>query len=214
MIKRLLVLRSAYAADWWAAPRGAVYISPLKQSHTWFPSFTFNIADFRTRHTTVHILLLDYSFILISMAPSARTRRQRSKPKASIETPAHNAHLLSDGNNSSNDCESSSTGHEPDGTISLVAALWMPIPRTYNPETYDPKRRVQWTLEPEAYDPDTYAAWSRKHFGDDWYDHRKTMLQESNTYAPDAAYKRRERDFEGDRTQDWGAAVWSARRCV
>ena len=101
------------------------------------------------------------------MAPNTRTRRQRSKLQAPIETPADSAPLLSDGKNPSNDRESSNTGHEP-----LVAGLEMLAPRTYNPGTDDPEGRAPWTPEPEPepYDPDTYAAWGRKHFGDDWYE--------------------------------------------
>ena len=127
------------------------------------------------------------------MAPTTRTRRQRSKPQASVETPTNIAPLLSDGKIPSNNCESSDTGHEPDGTISLVAGVWTPVPQTYNPDTYDPEGQMPWTPEPEPYDPETYAAWGRKHFGDDWYEQRKTMLQERNIYAPDGVYGRRQR---------------------
>lgn len=124
------------------------------------------------------------------MAPS-----QRADPPSSVEPPADSAPLLSDSQNPSNDRESSNTSHEPDMTICMVAGVWMPVPRTYDPETYDPEGRVQWTPEPEPYDPDTYSAWGRKHFGDDWYEQRRTMLQERNMYAPGQSYVRRQRDL-------------------
>jgi len=58
----------------------------------------------------------------------------------------------------------------------------MLVPQTYDPDTYNPDDRMPWTPEPEPYDPDTYTAWGRKHFGDDWYELRRNMLEETNIY--------------------------------
>ncbi|CZR52894.1 uncharacterized protein PAC_02771 [Phialocephala subalpina] len=128
------------------------------------------------------------------MAPIMRAKRQRDIASAPQPSRAA-AHPPSDSKNSSNDREPSNTCHEPDGTISLVAGVWMPVPRTYDPDTYDPEGQMPWTPEPEPYDPETYAAWGRKHFGDDWYEQRRIMLQERNIYAPDAVYRRRQKDL-------------------
>lgn len=66
--------------------------------------------------------------------------------------------------------------------ITLVSVLRekMRIPQTCDFDTYDPDKRVAWTPEPEPYDTETYAAWGRKYFGDDWFEQRKTMLEERN----------------------------------
>ncbi len=76
-------------------------------------------------------------------------------------------------------------------------AVWgkvLQIPPTYDPDTYDPDGRMPWTPEPEPYDPETYAAWGRKHFGDDWFKQRQTMLQERNIYFDrDPVYRERQR---------------------
>ncbi|KAK0127971.1 hypothetical protein ONS96_007466 [Cadophora gregata f. sp. sojae] len=105
------------------------------------------------------------------------------------------AHMPSDSKISSSDREPSKTFHEPDKIISLVSGAWIPVPRTYDPDTYDPEGQMPWTPEPEPYDPETYATWGRKHFGDDWYEQRRTMLQERNIYGPDAVYRHRQRDL-------------------
>jgi hypothetical protein len=131
------------------------------------------------------------------MAPSMRAKRQRDIASAP-QPPAATAPPPSDSKNPSNDRESNNTGHEPDGTISYldeVLGVLSPVPQTYDPDTYDPEGQMPWTPEPEPYDPETYAAWGRKHFGDDWYEQRRIMLQERNIYAPDAAYGRRQREL-------------------
>jgi hypothetical protein len=69
----------------------------------------------------------------------------------------------------------------------------MPVPQTYDPDTYDPDGRMPRTPEPEPYDPEAYAAWGRKHFGEEWYELRKTMLQERNIYVYDPVYMERQR---------------------
>jgi hypothetical protein len=131
------------------------------------------------------------------MAPSMRAKRQRDIALAPLP-PAATAPPSSDSKNPSNDRESKNTGHEPDGTISYldeVLGVLSPVPQTYDPDTYDPEGQMPWTPEPESYDPETYAAWGRKHFGDDWYEQRRIMLQERNIYAPDAAYGRCQREL-------------------
>ncbi|KAK0708510.1 hypothetical protein B0H67DRAFT_496202, partial [Lasiosphaeris hirsuta] len=52
----------------------------------------------------------------------------------------------------------------------------------YDPDTYDPDGPVPWTPEPGPYDPKTYTAWGRKHFGEEWYKLRETILRERNIY--------------------------------
>src|SRR6478735_6610319 len=58
----------------------------------------------------------------------------------------------------------------------------MLVPLTYDPDTYDFDARMPWTPEPEPYDPETYSAWGRKHFGEEWYQLRKSMLEERNPH--------------------------------
>ena len=92
----------------------------------------------------------------------------------------------------SNDRESGNPDNKPDKTICWVHGIRMRIPQTYDPETYDRDGRMPWTPEPEPYDPDTYATWGRKHFGDDWYEQRKTMLEGKNIYDLDPVYRLRQ----------------------
>lgn len=47
-------------------------------------------------------------------------------------------------------------------------------------EASDIQEHRLWTPEPEPYDAKKYKAWGRKHYGDDWYEQRETMLQERN----------------------------------
>ena len=122
------------------------------------------------------------------MAPSTRAKRQHdiaSTLHPSVETAVDIAPSLSSNSKKlSNDRESSNTSHEPD----LYEA-----PQAYDLETYDPEAQMPWTPEPEPYDPETYAAWGRKHFGNDWYEQRKIMLQERNIYLPEPIYGGRQR---------------------
>ncbi|KAI1110049.1 hypothetical protein F5Y14DRAFT_455440 [Nemania sp. NC0429] len=96
------------------------------------------------------------------------------------------------------DCPRSERGE------ALLAKSWvkvlgvkMLIPRTYDPDTYDPDSRMSWTPEPEPYDSETYAAWGRKHFGEEWYTLRKTMLEERELYVEknDPVYSERQREL-------------------
>ena len=79
------------------------------------------------------------------------------KPRASVETPADNAPLLSEDKYPGNDLESGNPDHEPE-TVCLVRGRRMKLSQTYDPETYNPGRRIPWTPEPEPYDPDAYTA--------------------------------------------------------
>lgn len=93
-----------------------------------------------------------------------RARRQRdieSTIHPSVETTSDNGPPLSDSNNLSiKRRESNSTDYQPDKNGDL------------------PKRRGLTTPEPKPYDPETYGAWGRKHFGDEWYEHRNARLRE------------------------------------
>lgn len=68
------------------------------------------------------------------------------------------------------DLKNSDTNHEPDRT-----------------------ERPQGQIKLYEYDSETYAAWGRKRFGDDWYERRKTMLQERHLCSTDEAYKAHQR---------------------
>ncbi|KAF2242263.1 hypothetical protein BU26DRAFT_570949 [Trematosphaeria pertusa] len=59
-----------------------------------------------------------------------------------------------------------------------------------------PKDHRLWTPEPEPYDDEKYAAWGQKHYGADWHERRKTMLEERNIYKlkhNDFVYLKRQR---------------------
>ncbi|KAI1015595.1 hypothetical protein LB503_009888 [Fusarium chuoi] len=71
---------------------------------------------------------------------------------------------------------------ERDTYSALVRGREMLVPRTYDPDTYDFDARMPWTPEPEPHDPETYSAWGRKHFGVEWYQLRKVMLEERNPH--------------------------------
>ena len=63
----------------------------------------------------------------------------------------------------------------------------------YDPDTCDLDHKIPGTPEPEPYDPETYATWGRRHFGEEWFQQRKTMLQERNIYhPPDEVYRERQ----------------------
>ncbi|KAF5962593.1 hypothetical protein FBULB1_14009 [Fusarium bulbicola] len=71
---------------------------------------------------------------------------------------------------------------EGDTHYALVLSRGMLVPRTYDPDTYDFDARMPWTPEPEPYDSETYSAWGRNHFGEEWYQLRKVMLEERNPH--------------------------------
>lgn len=113
-----------------------------------------------------------------------------------------NARPLSNGDSLNDSHESRNTGstvvdsqsNERPTYYALVMGKRMLVPRTYDPDTYDPDARMPWTPEPEPYDPETYAAWGRKHFGEEWYKLRKTMLEERNPYLEyDPEFEERQR---------------------
>jgi hypothetical protein len=92
-------------------------------------------------------------------------------------------------NNPSNSRKSRNPNREPTGAIHLAET-----PQRHDPNAYHPNKRRPWTPEPEPYDPDTYVAWGREHFGNDWYQQRKEMLQERNIYLRhDPVYNKRQR---------------------
>lgn len=150
-------------------------------------------------------------FLVHSMAPRTRSKRTRDNTTTlhpSIEAASDDVRPLSDGDKLDGDHESKITGRATDDPQSeemetpapqswaLVLGEQMLVPRTYNPDTYDPDGRMPWTPEPEPYSPQTYAAWGRKHFGEEWYELRKTMLEERNIYRRyDPVYKKRQRDL-------------------
>jgi hypothetical protein len=74
-------------------------------------------------------------------------------------------------------------------------------------EAGDAQEHRLWTPEPEPYDTEKYKAWGRKHYGDDWYEQRETMLQERNflkSKGDDYIYKDRQkalREMEREREQ-------------
>ncbi|KAI3325936.1 hypothetical protein HD806DRAFT_520658 [Xylariaceae sp. AK1471] len=149
------------------------------------------------------------SFAFVSMAPSTRARCRgdiATTLRPSIEVAADSTPLLSNSNNLG---KSSNTGLGPSkaenpkilGLETLESQIYvlvlgkeMLVPQTYDPDTYNPETRMPWTPEPEPYDPEKYAAWGRKHFGDDWHELRKVMLQERNIYLQyDRVYRERQR---------------------
>ncbi|KAH7176597.1 hypothetical protein EDB81DRAFT_850458 [Dactylonectria macrodidyma] len=44
----------------------------------------------------------------------------------------------------------------------------------------DSQNQRLWTPEPDSDGDGSYKAWGRKHYGDDWYEQRETMLEERN----------------------------------
>jgi len=141
------------------------------------------------------------------MAPHTRAKRRRNNTSTlhpSLEAASNDVHPLSNGDSLNGKLESKSINHIADGRQSeetetpapqsyvMVEGEQMLVPQTYDPDTYDPDGRMPWTPEPEPYDPETYTAWGRKHFGEEWYQLRKTMLEERNIYH-DPIYKERQR---------------------
>jgi len=128
------------------------------------------------------------------MAPNTRTQRRQRDVASTLPVGTTAADtLLAGSNNPSNSRKSRNPDREPTGAIHL-----METPERHDPDACDPDKRKLWTPEPEPYDPDIYAAWGRKHFGDDWYQQRKTMLQERNIYlGHDPVYNQRQRALRG-----------------
>ncbi|KAK0628686.1 hypothetical protein B0T17DRAFT_614569 [Bombardia bombarda] len=146
------------------------------------------------------------------MAPRTRTRAQRqrtSTTRQSVDTTADGAPSLPNCNSPDDDRrprrfiskpdEVEHTQEEelemvPQQPYAYVLGREMLVPQTYDPDTYDPDGPVPWTPEPEPYDPETYAAWGRKHFGEEWYKLRETMLRERNIYrVSDPVYLERQK---------------------
>ncbi|KAK4129992.1 hypothetical protein BT67DRAFT_446102 [Trichocladium antarcticum] len=119
------------------------------------------------------------------MAPNTRTRhRQRDVD------PTPPLDMAADGSNPGAGRESRNRNRDRNRKPDLAETT----PQKYNADMYGPNKQKLWTPEPEPYDPDTYTAWGRKHFGEDWYQHRKSMLEERNIYIQhDLAYNKRQR---------------------
>ncbi|KAK3326540.1 hypothetical protein B0H66DRAFT_163613 [Apodospora peruviana] len=141
------------------------------------------------------------------MAPKKRSRRQRAplSTRSAEACPGDVLPLMSSNIEPGNNGETSGIGDNP-GRLEESRLVWvrvigerMQITQTYDPDTYDPDSRMPWTPEPEPYHPETYAAWGRKHYGDDWYEQRKTMLRERNIYhkgdGRDPTYVKRQRNL-------------------
>ncbi|KAH8746081.1 hypothetical protein F5883DRAFT_585880 [Diaporthe sp. PMI_573] len=144
------------------------------------------------------------------MAPSTRAQRQRaSTTRPSANTHPNGAPPIPNSNCPDNNRKSGgfiSRSNEvehiqeeeleigPQQLHAEVLGTEILVPQTYDPDTYDPDGPVPWTTEPEPYDPTTYATWGRKHFGEEWYNLRETMLRERNIYRDsDPVYLERQR---------------------
>ncbi|KAK3366660.1 hypothetical protein B0T24DRAFT_596574 [Lasiosphaeria ovina] len=141
----------------------------------------FTVADHESPNSK-NPLLLDSTFMPISMAPSTRARRRQRDAASTfpslVATATGSAPQLADRKNPGNGGGLRNPDHEPNEAIRLLE-----IPPTHDPDACGPDGRGLWTPEPDPSDPDTYTIWGRKHFGDDWYERRKTMLQERNIYV-------------------------------
>ncbi|EFZ00663.1 hypothetical protein X797_004299 [Metarhizium robertsii] len=143
------------------------------------------------------------------MAPETRASRRRadaSTLRPSVEAASHHVSTASSGDNLSENPEPKSISHNADrspileaeteatGVRVYVSGIEMAIPQTYDPDTYHPDRRMPWTPEPEPYSPEAYTAWGRKHFGEEWYRLRQTMIEERNIFREyDPVYHQRQR---------------------
>ncbi|KAH8889935.1 hypothetical protein GQ53DRAFT_651494 [Thozetella sp. PMI_491] len=137
------------------------------------------------------------------MAPHTRAKR---RPNIASTAASNDVYPSSNGDNLNGNHEPKSLGHETGDPKSQETEIPAPylipveegeqmlVPQTYDPDTYDLDGRMPWTPEPEPYDPETYAAWGRKRFGEEWYELRKTMLEERNIYLQyDGVYKERQK---------------------
>ncbi|KAF2254383.1 hypothetical protein BU26DRAFT_537213 [Trematosphaeria pertusa] len=143
------------------------------------------------------------------MAPHARAKRRRNNTSTlhpSVAAASDDVRLLSNGESLHGNYESKRIGYAADEPQSeeteaptpqlyaMVEGEQMLVPQTYDPDTYDPDGRRPWTPEPEPYSPEIYSAWGRKHFGEEWYQLRKTMLEERNIYLQyDSVYVERQK---------------------
>ncbi|SCO86483.1 uncharacterized protein FRV6_10610 [Fusarium oxysporum] len=116
-------------------------------------------------------------------SPKRRLNNTSTLPP-SVEVPSDDVCPLSNGNNLNDDVHPADNqqSEERDTYSALVLGREMLVPLAYDPDTYDFDARMPWTPEPEPYDPETYSAWGRKHFGEEWYQLRKSMLEERNPH--------------------------------
>ncbi|KAG5761617.1 hypothetical protein H9Q72_010273 [Fusarium xylarioides] len=105
----------------------------------------------------------------------------------SVEAASDDVYPLSNSNNLNDNVHPADNpqNEERDMYSASVLGREMLVPRTYDPDTYDFDARMPWTPEPEPYDSETYSAWGRKHFGEEWYQLRKVMLEERNPHDKD-----------------------------
>ncbi|EFY91716.1 hypothetical protein J3459_003992 [Metarhizium acridum] len=143
------------------------------------------------------------------MVPQTRASRRRTNASTlhpSVEAAYNHVSTASSGDNLNGNPEPKSTSHEADRhpkaeteteapqVLVYVRGVEMNVPQTYDPDTYYPDRRMPWTPEPEPYSPETYTAWGRKHFGEEWYKLRQTMIEERNIFLEyDPVYHERQR---------------------
>lgn len=153
--------------------------------------------------------LINFFIIGVAMAPHARAKRRRNNTSTlhpSVAAASDDVRLLSNGESLHGNYESKRIGYAADEPQSeeteaptpqlyaMVEGEQMLVPQTYDPDTYDPDGRRPWTPEPEPYSPEIYSAWGRKHFGEEWYQLRKTMLEERNIYLQyDSVYVERQK---------------------
>ncbi|RKK15697.1 hypothetical protein BFJ66_g6052 [Fusarium oxysporum f. sp. cepae] len=121
------------------------------------------------------------------MAPQTSPKRRLNNTSTlppSVEAASDDVCPLSNGNNLNDNVHPADNqqSEERDTYSALVLGREMLVPLTYDPDTYDFDARMPWTPEPEPYDPETYSAWGRKHFGEEWYQLRKAMLEERNPH--------------------------------
>lgn len=162
------------------------------------------------RGDTVYIFSINSSIIVISITPQTPPQRQQRRhnialtPHSPVADASYEVYPSSDGDSLNGDHEPKSIGHTADGPQGeeieipvpqgeemetpvpqswvLVEGVPMLIPKTYDPDTYDPDAPLPGTPEPVSSSPQTYAAWGQKHFGEEWHNSRKTMLEERNIY--------------------------------
>ncbi|KAI1161955.1 hypothetical protein F5B18DRAFT_413393 [Nemania serpens] len=132
------------------------------------------------------------------MAPRTRAKRRHDNTSTldpSADAASESANQLPIGENTNDGRLPKNEGREMLATESYVMVLGeqMLVSQTFDPDTYDLDKRMPCSPALELYDPETYASWGREHFGEEWYELRKTMLEERDIYHNDPIYKGRQR---------------------
>jgi len=133
------------------------------------------------------------------MAPSKRRRGAASKSPRSVEAAAGtpprrdaDAPERDDRDAAETDGAQQEPKAPPPNALVLGVPMW--VPQTFDPDTYNPDGQRPRTPEAEAAEPESYSAWGRERFGNDWFEQRRTMLQERNIYViTDRVYQARQR---------------------